>query len=71
MVDNTSKFPDEIWDGLSPTRPFKSLERPPDQEDFEQIVAEIRATQQYILDNPSVSGGGSFLLFGMTPNPIE
>jgi len=72
-MSNTSKFPDEIWNGLTPDRPFTSVNRPPDQEDWEQLVVEIQATQREVknlIDNPpAASGGGSFLLGGMSPNP--
>jgi len=44
-----SKFPEKIWDGLSPTRKDMVSECPPDYRDWVTIVDEIRAIQQYLL----------------------
>jgi hypothetical protein len=65
-----SDFPNSVWNGLTGDRPFTSLHRPPDQTDYEQIVAEIQAIQRYLIENPpSVGGsGGDYLLMGMNPN---
>lgn len=64
-----SKFPNEVWDGLTPDRPYKTLNRPADQTDYEQLVAEIQAVQKYLIDNPITIGGssgGNFILMGMS-----
>ena len=53
----TPDFPNNIWDGLSPntTRTSRSDNIDPNQQDWDQIVAELIATQQAIVD----LGGGT------------
>lgn len=49
-------FPDAIWNGTSEGRPEGAL-RPPSAEDWERLVAELRAVQSYVL---SQGGGGPY-----------
>lgn len=49
--DNIAQYPTSIWDGSSPSRPDATItERRPDAEDHEQVIAEIRATQNTLND---------------------
>lgn len=51
MSQNEAGFPDAVWDGSSPARPDPELcDRAPVYEDWDQAVAELAATQQYVLD---------------------
>lgn len=51
MSQNEAGFPDAVWDGSSPHRANPELvDRSPDYEDWDQMVAELSATQQYALD---------------------
>jgi hypothetical protein len=63
-----SNFPNSVWGGLSKDRPFTSVNKPVDQMDWEQLVAEIQAIESYLINNPPTIGG-SVLLMGMKPNP--
>lgn len=45
MSVNEPMFPSSIWDGLSPERSSRLIDRPPTSEDWDQIVAEMIATQ--------------------------
>jgi hypothetical protein len=46
MSINQPNFPNKIWDGFSPSRHDRTIDRPPDGEDWDQIIAEIIALQQ-------------------------
>lgn len=48
MYNNTAGFPTAVWAGLSPVRLDPTVNRGPDTEDWEQIVAELIATQTEI-----------------------
>lgn len=43
--NNTASYPGAIWTGSSPVRQDLTVNRGPDTEDWEQIVAELIATQ--------------------------
>lgn len=67
-----SDFPNSVWNGLTSDRRYITDYRDVNQTDWDRLVAEIRAVQQYLIDNPpssAPSGGGSFLLGGLSPNP--
>ncbi|KKN46763.1 hypothetical protein LCGC14_0669870 [marine sediment metagenome] len=49
MSFNTSDYPATKWDGLGPNRADRSLNAAPDYEDWDQIVAEVLATQEQAL----------------------
>lgn len=54
--DNIAQFPAAVWDGSSPSRPDATItERRPDAEDHEQVIAEVRAAQQMLLDTSILS----------------
>lgn len=48
MSVNVANFPGTTWDGTYPTRADRSIDRPPSNEDWDQIVAELLATQVYV-----------------------
>lgn len=52
MSINVAQFPGQLWDGLSPNTQRVSREdnQAPRFEDWDQIVAELRATQQFAID---------------------
>ena len=53
--DNIAQYPTSIWDGSSPSRPDATItERRPDAEDHEQVIAEVRATQNALTDEIAV-----------------
>lgn len=47
MSINVPQFPGQVWDGSSPTRTSRDLDFPPTYEDWDQVVAEMIATQEY------------------------
>lgn len=49
MSINSAGFPLVVWDGLSPTRQSRTIDRPPDFEDWDTITAELLATQELLL----------------------
>lgn len=56
MSVNLPQFPAQVWDGLSPTRPYRSIDRPAEAEDWDQISAELIATQQIVIGMSSTAG---------------
>lgn len=52
MSINEAQFPTTVWDGLSPNtqRVSRLDDTPPRFEDWDQIVAELLATQKYVKD---------------------
>lgn len=61
----SSKFPVQVWDGLSrnPLRISREVDQWCNQDDWDQLVAEIQATQEQILSTPSVDGVERISLF--------
>ncbi len=64
MSKNTAQYPAAIWNGSSPTRSTDiSIDRQPDFEDWDQIVAEMQAIQSDVDTNkfvravPNPTGG--------------
>ncbi len=58
-TEAVSLFPESVWDGSSLDRDLY-LYRPPSELDWEQLVQEIRALQQHIVDNyPQTATGTS------------
>lgn len=62
MSKNTAQFPGKVWDGSSPSRAAdNSIDRHPDFEDWDQIVAEVQAIETKALENdlvvPNAHGG--------------
>lgn len=51
MGQATAQFPAAVWDGTSETRdaPVSNQDKAPDFEDWDQMVAEVRATQTEVL----------------------
>ncbi len=54
-------FPTEVWDGTSESRDNRLIDRSPDYFDWDQLVAELIATQQAIVGIP-VSGQTTYSL---------
>lgn len=56
-------FPNRVWDGQSGTRENNVTDRPPDNLDWNRIIAELAATQAYLLALNEIvqnlSGGGT------------
>jgi hypothetical protein len=48
MSFNTANFPTEIWDGSTPNRTSRMQDSAPDYEDYDQVVAELIATQTLV-----------------------
>ena len=58
MSQNAANFPTSVWDGTAPNRDSRNVDAGPDYEDWDQIVAEVLATQGYLI-SPLTSGAGS------------
>lgn len=56
MSINVPNFPTQVWDGTSPTRSTRLQDSPPDQEDWDQLIAEIIATQTEVANMTSIAG---------------
>lgn len=54
MSINVPQFPDQIWDGTTPSRDFRSDNRQADAEDWDQIVAEMIATQKIVITGRTI-----------------
>lgn len=64
MSKNTAQYPAAVWDGSSPDRSADDgIDRAPDFEDWDQMVAELRATQaeldkcRFLKTVPNPTGG--------------
>ncbi len=57
MAKPAAFFPDEVWDGSSPSRPspVQIVDKAPDYKDWDQITAEMVAVQNE-LTSPSIIG---------------
>lgn len=55
----TAQFPDQVWDGLTPSRERTDELQNPDTGDWAQLVDEIKATQQKVLEIEESAGGGA------------
>lgn len=61
MASVTSEFPAVVWNGLAQhnqQRPTRFVDQAPNFEDWDQMVAEMLATQTYLV---SITGGGEHL----------
>lgn len=59
MSENSSGFPAAVWDGLGPNRSSLKEDRRPDYEDYDQLVAEVRAIQTFLSTAVPYSALGS------------
>lgn len=64
MSRNVAQFPAAVWDGTTPNRTSRFDDKSPDYEDFDQLVAEVIATQT------SLSAGGNGAVAG-TGNTVS
>lgn len=48
MSINNPHFPNKIWNGTTPSRTSRLVDRSPDYEDWDQLVAEIVSAQQVV-----------------------
>jgi len=58
MSINEANFPDELWDGSAVNRDSRFIDAGPDYEDWDQIVAETLAIQDYLIGEQA-SGAGT------------
>lgn len=58
MSQVVADFPDNVWDGVSESRADRIIDRSPDYFDWDQIVAEMIATQTYVVGLGLGDGGG-------------
>jgi hypothetical protein len=58
MSINVADFPTTLWDGLSINRSTRTQDAGPDYEDWDQIVAEVLAVQDYLVGEQA-SGAGT------------
>ncbi len=71
MSINTANFPASVWNGTSPSRSGSraNVDRGPDKEDWDQIVAEIIAMQAGLqpgVDDPNLAGVAAGTLVSAT-----
>lgn len=60
MSVNTAQFPDQVWDGSTPTKTSRQDDKAADFETVDQLTAEIIAVQQAAFNSgPSVAGNGA------------
>ena len=48
MSKNAPQYPGQVYDGTSPTRSSRTIDRGSEAEDHDQLVAEIIATQEHL-----------------------
>lgn len=66
MSINEANFPSSLWDGLSDRRESRRQDAGPDYEDWDQMVAEVLAVQDYLIGAQTSSGFGAAAGTGVT-----
>jgi hypothetical protein len=71
----TADFPGAVWDGLSDNRNTRADDKSPDYRDWDQLIAEIRAVQDWLLNGAGATATGTpngtgVVLVG-SQNPVQ
>lgn len=71
MSINAAEFPASLWDGLSINRDSRRQDAGPDYEDWDQIVAEVLAVQDYLIGAQTSAGFGAAAGTGVTADTVR